>query len=204
MLTARHCVDDDDHLRRWGVAAPARGDEGLPFSGGWLALYGVRVYEATRVMVHDGAVNGALDLFASRLLESRVEWVDDWGILALDSDARLAVMPLDDANPAVDLPPGALVSLLAYHDGAFVNRYRHPFLQSHEHPFAWTGVPPGVAQPGHSGAPIVHDGRVVAVLSGFVQDPPACRLLCGTWVQQLRLVNVASVRREAARRGLAL
>ncbi len=61
-----------------------------------------------------------------------------------------------------------------------------------------------VSQQGHSGSPIVLDGRVVAVDSGADLDSNACRLFCGTWTVALRLVNVATVRREAEQQGLHL
>jgi hypothetical protein len=204
VLTAGHCARDADHPHRWGVAAPARGDEHMPLAAGWLSLEGVAVREATRVLAseRDDDMSGwSISLFGDG---STIRWVHDWAILAVDLDAPLPVLPLFGGDPATDVPAGAPVSLVAYHDRVFRDRYGYVFLQSHEHPFAWTGVPPGVAQPGHSGAPIVEDGRVVALLSGYVTDSIGCRLFCGTWATRLTLVSVATIRRDAAAMGWTL
>jgi hypothetical protein len=200
VLTAAHCVDDDEHPHRWGVAAPGPAETHLPLAAGWLPLYGVPVLEATRVLVSPPRAKGLLGVDVG----GPVEWVDDWAILTVDTPHALPVVQLSPGDPVSALAPGAAVSLLAYHDGAFHDRYG-PFLQAHEHPFAWTGVPPDVAQPGHSGAPIVHDGEIVAILSGYGTNSFMCQLLCwSTWQTKLELVNVATIRREAAAHGLAL
>ena len=70
------------------------------------------------------------------------------------------------------------MSLASYHDDSFVDEYG-PMLRPHEHPFAWTGVPPGVVQGGHSGAPILWKGQVVGVFSGSVTNSYACQLVSG-------------------------
>ena len=200
ILTAGHCVHDDDHPHRWGVAAPGRADTHLTLSAGWLPLEGVPVLEATRLLAFRPEATWR-DRFD---FGGPVEWVDDWAILAVDGPAPMPVVPLFSGDPATGLAPGAPVSLVAYHDEALRDRYG-PFLQAHEHPFGWTGVPPGVAQPGHSGAPIVRGGEVVAMLSGYAGNSYMCRLLCwSTWQTKLRLVNVETIRREAAAQGLVL
>jgi hypothetical protein len=193
VLTAKHCIENDEP-RRWGITAPAADARVAVTAAG---LPDTTILEATPVATGtDGLA------FPYRWLwPGTIDWVDDWAILAVDSPSRLPVLPLFIGDPPVaPLAPGASVSLVAFHDVTFVD-HRTAFMELHEHPFGWTGVPADVAQGGHSGAPIVHEGRVVAVFLGEVVDSYACRLFCGTWPTKLRLVNVETVRREAATAG---
>ncbi|HEY1690951.1 MAG TPA: trypsin-like peptidase domain-containing protein [Polyangiaceae bacterium] len=202
VLTAKHCVDDDDHPARWGIAAPRRGDAHLPLGAGALSLVGVPVLEARRVVA---STHSAKFAWAPVVTGATIEWDDDWAILAVDSPAAMPVVPLFSSDPETALAPGTPVTLVAYHDGAFRDAYGNWFLQSHEHSFSWAGVPPGVAQRGHSGAPIERGGEVVAILSGYRQNSNFCRVLCGsTWQARLVLVSVETIRRECAARGLTL
>jgi hypothetical protein len=199
VLTARHCVDDDDP-QRWGVVAP---------------LAGAHAFTEPALVEHTfAAVRMAASPWTSyelpvvrRFSSDPIDWVDDWAILAVDSPAPLRVLPLDPGD-AEALAPGTPVSLIAYFDWQFGDVhgswYEPTHLALHAHPFGWTGVPEGISQQGHSGSPIVRDGRVVALHSGAHLDSNACRLFCGTWPVALRLVNVATVRREAEQQGLHL
>lgn len=100
-------------------------------------------------------------------------------------------------DPERSVRPGDSVSLISYADGS--PRDSHgPFLQPHEHPFAWTGVPPQIVQGGHSGAPVIRNGRIVAIFTGATGNSYGCQWLCGKrWPTKLRFVNVASIRSQA-------
>jgi hypothetical protein len=202
VLTAKHCVPDDEP-GRWGIAAPMPGAR-IPVTAA--GLVGPRILDATRVAAAPSHFEFPLTL--SWFQTATIDWVDDWAILTVDTPDPLPVLPLL-AGDAASLTPGEPVVLVAYHDATFLDhdpatRRGTPFVELHEHPFSWTGVPEEIAQPGHSGAPIVRDGHVVAVLSGWQANSNGCRLLCGTWPVALQLVNVDTVRREAAQQGLRL
>jgi hypothetical protein len=199
VLTAKHCVDDDDP-RRWGVVAPLPGIHA--FTEPALLEH---VLAAARVAASTGT--SYEPLLEWRFSGPPVDWVDDWAILAVDSPDPLPVLPLDPGDTAA-LAPGTPVSLLSYFDWQLGDLhgswYEPTHLALRAHPFAWTGVPGGISQQGHSGSPIVRDGRVVAVHSGADLDSNVCRIFCGTWPVALRLVNVTTVRREAEQQGLHL
>ncbi len=200
VLTAKHCVTENEP-GRWGISSPVPGAR-IPVTAA--GFVGPGVLDATRIAVAPSHFELPLSWFQT----ATIDWVDDWAILTVDTPDPLPVLPLFAAD-AESLTPGDPVFLIAYHDATFVDpgtatRRGTPFVELHEHPFSWTGVPEGIAQPGHSGAPIVRDGRVVAFLSGWQKDSNGCRLLCGTWPVALQLVNVETVRREAAQQGLRL
>jgi hypothetical protein len=198
VLTSRHCVDDDDP-QRWGVVAPLPGAHA--FTAPALVEH---VLPAARVA---SSGTGFQLPLGSQSTTATIDWVDDWAILAVDSPDPLPLLPLDPGDAEV-LAPGTPVSLIAYFDWQFGDVHGSWFqpktVALHAHPFGWTGVPRDISQQGHSGSPIVRDGRVVAVHSGADLDSNACRLVCGTWPVALRLVNVATIRREAEQQGLRL
>ena len=194
VLTARHCVEGDDP-RRWGIVAP------LPGAHAFVAPELVEhVLPAVRVASSPTAFE-----FPLQFTTATIDWVDDWAILAVDGPDPLPVLPLDPGD-AETVAPGTPVSLMAYYDwqlGEVHGSWYEPkYVALHAHPFGWTGVPAGVSQQGHSGSPIVRDGRVIAIHSGVDFDSNACRLFCGTWAVALRLVNVATIRREAEQQGV--
>jgi hypothetical protein len=192
VLTAKHCAPDLDHPHRWGVSIPAAGDI--------VSLMGSHVLDATLMYTspNDDAMWGV------GLFRGSVDWLDnDWAILRVNTPTPLPIVPVFSGDPMYAIPPGAMVTIAAYHDIAYSER-EATFLRPHEHPFAWTGVPAAVAQGGHSGAPLLWNGEVVGVFSGFDSNSYACRCVTGrTWPTRLRFVSVATIRKQASTQGFS-
>lgn len=192
VLTAKHCVNDPDHPGRWGVSTPRTGD--------YLSLIGTRVLDA--VVIH--ASTQDLPMVEFSFSSATIDWIDDWAILRVSTPVPLSAVAAYHGDPAQTIEPGSPVTLEAYHDVAYADRYG-PRLTPHEHPFAWTGVPAKLVQGGHSGAPILYDGQIIAVFSGFTSNSLGCRILCfKTWASRLQLTNISTVLAEAKKQGFRL
>ena len=187
VLTARHCtVDHDDHLIALAVGTPADGDDPANF----------------RSPIFDAVVAYSALGDESESVGTVVWETGDWAILRAATPSRWPALRLYQGDPARYLHPGEQVALLSYADGAFRDHSFHLLLQAHEHPFAWTGLPPQVEQGGHSGAPVLREGEVIGVFTGATENSRGCQLVCRSkWPTKLRFVNVAAIRAQARLQG---
>lgn len=187
VLTAKHCAVDGGVPRQVGVGLPAPGDHLLPFSS--------RVMDATIAY----ASTSEEDTHAGT-----ISWVDgDWAILKVHTESPLAIVATFVGEPSIAIKPGERVAIAAHTDVTYIDSGAHRYLlRPHEHVFAWTDVPREVVQGGHSGAPVLWNGEVVAVFVGATLCSPLCRLVSGDeWPTRLRLVSIGSIRREATKQG---
>jgi V8-like Glu-specific endopeptidase len=189
VLTARHCVvNDDGDAIPSGVVLPGAGDE--------IQKIEARVYPASLAYAPDERETTGDDT---------IKWDEhDWALLRVHTPARLPVLRLYRGDPATDVRAGAPVALLSYADREYRTRAGWR-LAPHEHRFRWRIISPEIVQGGHSGAPVVRDGEVVAVFTGYVTNSNACFLatLGKRWPTKLKFVNVATIRARAAAQGFA-
>ncbi len=185
VLTASHCVASAANV---GIELPPPGASATSTASSLLPVEVV-------LRSDDDEVSGSSE---------RIDWVDDWVILRARGPWTTSALPLFDGDPNTAIPRGATVQLVSYHDRVFFN-HGTVTLSAHAHSFPWRGVPPSLVQAGHSGAPIMFRGQVVAVFSGSRQNSRGCQLLCGSeWPEALRLTSVAEVRDVAHRAGVRL
>lgn len=188
VLTARHCVmSREARSRRLGVNIPASDD----YAGDIRS----KVFDATVAYVSRARGDESA---------GSVAWDEgDWAILRVRTPVRWPAVPITCRDPMTGLEAGSAVELLAYSDRLFIDApARRGGLRAHAHLFRWTGVPAGLEQGGHSGAPVERNGELVAIFVGTTQNSRGCQLLCGqSWPTRLRFVSVATVRRQAAKVG---
>jgi hypothetical protein len=178
VVTAAHCVDDPDHPHRFAIATPVSGDS--------IGLWASKVLDAT---VISATPHGSSEFFPS----SPVNWLDgDWAILRVETPFPLPTLPVFEGDPVEAIRAGDPVTIAAYHDVDFVSR-DIVVLRAHEHPFQWTGLPSEVAQPGHSGAPILWRGKVIGMLSGLIWNTFGCRLVAGRYETALNIVSIRAI-----------
>lgn len=126
-----------------------------------------------------------------------VKWVaDDWAILTFVSAMRLRTLPLALDPEAGRLRPGDRVALASYIDQSWPM-----MLGYHTHDFPWGAVPPEVSDDGHSGSPILRDGKVVALYVAAVLNTAVCRAIFGCRERASEYVSVEAIRGSAQRQG---
>jgi hypothetical protein len=188
VLTARHClVADEVQGLSLGVTVPRYNE--------YAAALESTVFGAT--VAHVSSVHRTVSA-------GSIVWDDgDWAILRVRTPVRWPVIKSFDGDPANAIPAGDRVELLTYFDGAFFDfSSREVTLVPHAHPFHWTGVPRDIPQGGHSGAPVLKDGQIVAMFVGSTSNRNYCRWFClESWPEKLRFVSIASIRAQAARAG---
>ena len=192
VLTAKHCVvRGDGEPYQVGVGFPSPGDLAHPFP-------------SSHVLSAALAYTSSED--RGRIRVDAITWVEfDWAILKVHSEHRLPVVATFDGDPSIVIAAGTSVAFAAQMDDTYVDDNGRLFLRPHEHLFAWDDVPGKVVQSGHSGGPVLWDGKVVAVFVGAsVCSPwPWCRLVRWASLTSLSLVSIASIRKEAAEQGFA-
>lgn len=174
VLTAKHCVQDPKGL-----------------SVLWMDRGGSTYSVGARVAA---AASGSFtsDLIAPPSGDA-VEWNEDWAILQIPTPPALPVVPLFAGDPATDVAPGTEVSLYAYFDVAYPGKDGKHMARPHEHRFRWTGRPAELGQQGHSGSPVLVDGKVFAIFVGDVANTYGSRLVTGeTWASRYRFVSIAT------------
>jgi hypothetical protein len=188
VLTARHCLARDRHGGlRLGVTIPRQDDdEGAIQSEVFVAT----VVYASRAHGTTGA--------------GTIVWDDgDWAIVRFRAPVRWPTLNTFDRDPKEAVPAGVRCELSSYADHQFIDLHaQRRGLVSHIHSFYWAGVPKDIEQPGHSGAPVTCDGKVVGIFVGATENSLGCQLLCGErWPKKLRFVSIATVRAQAAQAG---
>lgn len=170
-LTAKHCFD-----HRQGI--PLQASVLMPATESGSAIW--RKYPIRRVLVPRGSS-------VKRQSEDHdVIWRQDWAIVEIESsDPPLSVARLiADAGNAD--PPWRQVSLTSFFDKKFDHFYPHV------HEFKLDDVPADVMQRGHSGAPILSNGKIVAVFSGYWET----RTLLIFPSRTIALTSVKTIRRQ--------
>jgi hypothetical protein len=182
VLTAGHCVFDS---RR----GPAKASVLLPRARD-MRLSWAR-YRIVRVLKSPAAANHPI------AEENEVKWISDWALLEIPTETILPALPLLELG-GTDLPrSGDAVLLQSFFDVEFDDD-----LRAHAHDFAWGHFSRELVQRGHSGAPVLWNGRLAAVFSGATAR--FSWLSLSRQPHKLTLVNVATIRREAALAGLVL
>ena len=190
VLTAKHCVvRADGEPYPVGVGFPTPGDIARPFP-------------SSQVLSATIAYTSSDDRASTRV--GTITWVDvDWALLKVHSQHRLSMVPTFGGDPSTEIAVGTPVALAAQLDETNVDDSGRRFLRAHEHLFAWGDVPGKVVQGGHSGGPVLWEGKVVAVFVGAsVCSPwPWCRLVRWGSLTSLDLVSIASIRKQVAKQG---
>lgn len=126
-----------------------------------------------------------------------VQWVaDDWAILTFDATVRLRTIPLALDQEAGRLKGGEHVSLASYLDRAWPMKLRY-----HTHDFPWGAVPPELSEDGHSGSPIVRNGKVVGIYVAAVTNSVFCRSIFGCRERASDYVSAEAIRGSAQKQG---
>jgi len=185
VLTAKHCVQQ---VQGRLIVGPSLGRNRVYASPARVVVASPEVY---------GTVIGIVPAF------SAVEWSEDFAILEVRSNVPLTPVPIYDGDPAEDVQRGTAAVLQSYFDPDTETRSR--LVWPHEHRFFWSGRPYELGQNGHSGSPVLIDGRLAAMLVGYKSNSLACQLL--TWSRRpgaYRFVSIKFVRERAAAAGIAL
>lgn len=184
VLTAKHCFGD--------------------YAGGDLPTAEIRALVDGGYEIYKGA---RLEVWSERTVNysgpvaavgfETVTWVaDDWGILVITLPLRLQTLPLALDQDAAKLRRGDAVAMYSYLDRAWPMK-----LGFHTHDFPWGAVPPELSEDGHSGAPIVRNGRVVGIYVAALTNSTFCRALFGCRDRGSDYVSVQAIRASAQRQG---
>jgi hypothetical protein len=183
VLTAKHCFP-----RWYGRLPPA--EVRAPMDGGYVYIRG------QLELWGEGAVENGFSVTLPTP-RNEAEWSEnDWAIVAFTIPQRLQTIPL---ARTVRLRRGDRVALLSYLD----TEHTHA-LVPHEHIFTWGSVSVNVPQLGHSGAPVVSNGEVAAMLVQATEQSVGCRILTGCRYRTIRYVSAATIRASAHRQGFLL
>jgi hypothetical protein len=179
VVTARHCVVDDYGNARatsFTVNLPEVTANGVRWRA-MVAKIALTVPLATpKAQADDDASNGG------------TRWDDsDWAFLTIDGNERLATVPLFPGDPATEIPRGDSVELASFFDD------NESALFPHVHRFAWGDHPRELAQGGHSGAPILWHGQLIAAFSGARADW-FLFFRRYSWLRHVNLVSVVRIR----------
>jgi hypothetical protein len=180
VLTAAHCVTPpatSGRLEDMAVIRPEGGERG-PF---WRRYTVARVWKSS-----------AIDITVAE--NDEVRWIADWAVLEIPTSTRLPIMPLLESGRAPSLKEGELVSLESFFDVNFES------LRPHTHEFEWGRFSRELVQSGHSGAPVLWNGKLVAVFSGATFR--RALLFGAPKPDKLTLSDAETIRREAASSGL--
>jgi hypothetical protein len=126
-----------------------------------------------------------------------VRWVaDDWAIVTFDATIRLRTIPLASDQEAGKLRKDDFVQLASFLDAEWPMKLRY-----HTHDFPWGAVPPELSQDGHSGSPILRNGKVVGIYVAAVTNSVFCRSLFGCRERASEYVSAEAIRGSAQRQG---
>ena len=126
-----------------------------------------------------------------------VRWVaDDWAIVTFDATVRLRTIPLALDQEAGTLKEDQPVSMPSYLDRAWPMKLRY-----HTHDFSWGMVPPELSEDGHSGSPILRNGKVVAIYVAAVTNSIFCRQIFGCRERASDYVSAEAIRGSAQKQG---
>jgi hypothetical protein len=128
--------------------------------------------------------------------EEQTTWGSDWAILEMRTAQVLPIIPLLEVDRAESLPIGETVALETFFD------YPVQSLYAHAHYYGWREFCPALLLRGHSGAPVLWQGQIVAVFSGATTTFSVLHL--SRWPDRLELTQADTVRRQAAACGLSL
>ncbi len=151
VLTARHCIADAPGPRRstlLSISYPSSDPE----RNGWKTVRARVLAMPERAAPEPDAVGPWT-------------WLDtDWALLRVDTADALDAIPLLDGDPTRLIPSGDRLDLVSCFDTG------EPGLRCHAHTFAFGDRPKALVEGGHSGAPILWRGRLVATFSGGRPD----------------------------------
>jgi hypothetical protein len=119
-------------------------------------------------------------------------WLDnDWALLRVDTTEPMVALPIFDGDPATAIPPGAPLELVSCYDSG------EPQYRCHTHPLAFGDRPRELIEGGHSGAPILWHGRLIATFTG---GTPTWFLFYRRfwWLRALTVGSIAPVRAALA------
>jgi hypothetical protein len=182
VLTALHCVDEGPAAGIWIYDW----ESALPEDGLVSDKDELRCYDVTRVFPapppEDGTEAGeVLAEFSTTMSKLRA----DFAILRVETSGSFPAAPIY-AGDDEDLRDGSPVEIVA------INPEQYP----HKHLFTWSDVwPEDVFKQGHSGSPILHQGKVFAVVASAWKGTRS--------VAMGGRPSVAEMRRMLAKEGLA-
>jgi len=180
VVTAQHCVTDSSAEKRVSPIAVLR-PEGRAEGPIW------RRYPVTRVFTSRAPSDCATTE------KGEVQWISDWAILEIPTPTKLTVLPLLELEGSPMM--GDRVSLESFFDVDF------EVPRAHAHDFVWGRFSRELVQRGHSGAPVVWNGQLVAVFSGATAYFSWFHL--SRQPDKLTLVPVETIRREATMSGFS-
>jgi hypothetical protein len=180
--------DGETFLPGIRVAVPHA--EGGEYGGEYGGKYRWRHYDAAVACAGRGESPPSAPSY-----DGEIEWLSrDWAILTVD--APLPAMRVYQGDPAKEIPAGAFTVLASYFD------VDSDVFLAHEHPFQWRAFSRPLIQGGHSGAPILWNGHVVATFTGVGVKYQ----VLGKWLvyDRLQFVAIDVIRKQAAAQGFSL
>jgi hypothetical protein len=174
VLTARHCTWDVK-----GVTVPREGDHVTGLRTPFAMAKPLEIPVRHRYAEGPGSVRG-------------MDWdPDDWALLEVDGTFQ--TLPLYDGDPIWDIPRGARVSMPSYVDREHIAD-KKLYLRPHEHVFTWGDPAEELAQGGHSGAPLLWEGKIVGIFSGQSHLSRGGERVCGGRPTLVRFVSSRTIR----------
>jgi len=182
VLTAQHCVNEGPEagiwIYDWDGTLP---DDGLVSQKDELRCYRVRT-----VFPRPASADASeAEKLGNEILVKLGRLMADFAIVQVEARGAFPVAPVHPSN-RTQLPEGSPLELVAV----------HPEKYPHRHIFGWTNEwPEDVAQHGHSGGPILFEGKVFAII--------AATWVNSRWVAVGGRPTVAEMREKLAEEGLA-
>jgi hypothetical protein len=112
---------------------------------------------------------------------------DDWALLRIETPDALQVLPIFEGDPSTAIPLGDPVELVSCFDSG------EPAARCHTHPFRFGDRPKELIQGGHSGAPILWRGQMIAIFIGGTADWSAA-FKSLWWLRTLTVGSLTPVR----------